>query len=64
MNIVIGPYEQARRILERRVGGKPGRIRMAMRADDGQFLDLGKKPARDGADGLVGRKKAIRMKVQ
>jgi hypothetical protein len=61
---VIGPYEQARRILERRIGGKPGRVGMAVRADDRKILDMGENPTRDGADGFVGRKKAVRVEAK
>ena len=56
--------EQARRIAKRRVFSEPGRIRVAVRAEDWKRLDPGEQLAGDRADTSVGREEAVRVEPQ
>ncbi len=63
-HIVVGPQDQAGRVLERRVGGEPFGIGMAVRRQDRQRLDPGEQRARHGARRGIGREKAVGMELK
>ena len=51
--------QQLGRVGEGRVAGKPGRIGVAVRADDRESFHLGEKRAGDGAGALLGGEQPI-----
>ena len=63
-DIVVGRDQQLGRIGEGFVQREPGRIGVAVRADDRQVLDFGIQPAGHGARLRIRWKQAIRMKFQ
>ena len=62
-HVMVRLQQQRGRILERRIAGEPGRIGMAMRADDRQITDRVIKPPRDRADMGVDREKPVGVKL-
>ena len=63
-DVVVGLDQELGCILEGGVGGEPGRVRMAVRADDRQIGHLGIEAARDGANIGRGWKKPVRMQMK
>jgi hypothetical protein len=61
---VVGPEEDADRVLEGRVLREPGGIDVAVRADDGQPLDAREQSPGDGALAGLGRQEAVRVEVE
>jgi hypothetical protein len=64
VEIVIRDEQQARGVLPRRVGGKPGRVGVAVRTQDGQIACAGEDPASDFAQPGVRREEPVRVQCQ
>jgi hypothetical protein len=61
---MVGHQQQFGRVAEAFVCGEPGRIAMAVRADDRQVLDPGIELARDRAQRGIGRQQAVGMEFE
>src|ERR1700716_364400 len=64
IQVVIGSQEKLGSVAEGLIVREPGRVRMAVRADDGEILNRSVQAARYCPDGRVGRKQPVSMKNQ
>src|SRR6266478_2155064 len=62
--VVVGPQQQANRVLERRVVRKPGGVRVAVRADDGKAFDRREELHGDPAHAGIGGEKPLCIKMK